>query len=325
MIAFMAMGVQTVSAQYAKVMLQHQGKATLFEYTEVQKAIDASVDGDTIYIGEGPYNNSAISIQKKITIMGQGTGSQLGDITISLPGGSEMTSTILYGVSAGSVTISSSVTNLHIDKCTMTNLTIQPNSTTTTKTYSMKDMVIERCRITNRFNAVVSDQFENAIVRNCYITYFSNNSKDLSFINCTLHATYAQVSYYSSSGYYNDVIWGSYINCIIDKSIDRYGDYNGSRYGGYSVDNSASFVNCLLGFLPSAGTKTDCYSVSDTSFSKEELQVKGYLGTDGTIVGCNGGARPYNLVPAVPSLEDIKLDVNYNTKKLNVTVKVKAN
>ena len=53
--------------------------------------------------------------------------------------------------------------------------------------------------------------------------------------------------------------------------------------------------------------------------------MKGYLGTDGTIVGPNGGVRPFNLVPAVPSLEDIKMEVNYNTKKLNVTVKVKAN
>ena len=317
MTAVMAIGVQTVSAQYAKVMLQHNGKATLFEYTEVQKAIDASVDCDTIYIGEGPYNNSAITITKKITIMGQGEKSQLGDITINLSGGSEMTSTILYGVKAGSVTINSSMTNLHIDKCTFNNLTISPNSTTSTKTYSMKDMVIERCYITNRLITTVKDQFENAIIRNCKIQYFSNGSKDVSFINCYLSSTYGDGVY----GYiYNDLMYGSFLNSIVEKLDRRSGGY-----GGCTIDSSTSFVNCLMGFTPPAGTITDCYLDSKTAYTDEELQVKAYLGTDCTIVGCNGGARPYNLVPAVPSLEDIKLDVNYNTKKLNVTVKVKAN
>lgn len=301
MIAVMAMGVQTVSAQYAKIMLQHNGKATLFDYTEVQKAIDASVDGDTIYIGEGPYNNSAISITKKITIMGQGEKSQLGDITINLPGGSEMTSTILYGVKAGSVTINSSMTNLHIDKCTMGSLTILPQSTISTKTYVMKDMVIERCYISNSSYFRVSDEYDNCIVRNCEFNSNSNyyvyvNSNNISFINCKI---------------FQHRVTGNFINCIISSF--------------YDIRTSATYTNCQLGSTPSYGTTTNCFIDSKTTYTDEELQVKGYFGTDGTIVGPNGGARPFNLVPAVPSLEDIKLDVNYNTKKLNVTVKVKAN
>lgn len=321
MIAVWAMGVQTISAQIAKVMLHHNGKATLFESTEVQKAIDASVDGDTIYIGQGPYNNSSLSINKKITIMGQGVGSLLGDITIDLPGGSEMTSTILYGVNAGSVVIKSSVSNLHIDKCTFTNLTISPNSTTTTKTFSMKDMVIERCEVSNRFITTIADQFENAIIRNCKIKYFSNGSKDVSFINCYLQSTYAHKTYYPG-GARTDYVYGTLINCIIASFTTSY---DSPTYGGCTIDNSTTFVNCLCGVSPSSGTTTNCYIDSKTDYTDEELSVKGYLGTDGAIVGPNGGVRPFNLVPAVPSLEDIKMDVNYNTKKLNVTVKVKAN
>lgn len=296
MIAVMAMGVQTVSAQYAKVVLQHNGKASLFEYTEVQKAIDASVDSDTIYIGEGPYNNSAISITKKITIMGQGEKSQLGDITINLPGGSEMTSTILYGVNTGSVTIKSSVSNLHIDKCSFSGLTIEPKSSTSTKTFVMKDMLIERCIISGATSFKVSDEYDNCIVRNCKFNSFCYTYPvNISFINS-----------YVSSHYYS----GNFINCIINSF--------------YSTYSSSTFTNCQCGSSPSNGTKTNCY-IDSKAYSDEELRVKGYLGTDGTIVGPNGGARPFNLVPAVPSLEDIKLDVNYNTKKLNVTVKVKAN
>ena len=293
-VAILAMGMQTVTAQVAKVMLHHNGKATLFECTEVQKAIDASVDGDTIYIGLGPHNNSSLSINKKITIMGQGTGSLLGNITIDLPGGSEMTSTILYGVKAGNVEIKSSVSNLHIDKCTFHKLTITPNSTTTTKTFSMKDMIIERCRITYFTTSVR----ENAIIRNCWVDdWIKNESKDVCFINCYL--------------YNLNNVCGNFINCIIP--VCNF------------IDSYTTFVNCLYSSTPSSGTKTDCYIDTKTNYTDEELKVKGYLGTDGTIVGHNGGIRPFNLVPAVPSLEDIKMDVNYNTKKLNVTVKVKAN
>ena len=319
-VAILTMGMQTITAQIAKVMLHHNGKATLFESTEVQKAIDASVDGDTIYIGQGPYNDSSLSINKRITIMGQGVGSLLGDVTIDLPGGSEMSSTILYGINAGSVTINSSVSNLHIDKCTFTNLTIIPNSTTTTKTFSMKDMVIERCEVSNRFITTIADQFENAIIRNCKIKYFSNGSKDVSFINCYLQSTYAFKSNYLNEAR-TDYVYGTLINCIIASFETGKSTY----YGGCIIDNSATFVNCLCGVSPSSGTITDCYMDSKTDYTDEELTVKAYLGTDGTIVGPNGGIRPFNLVPAVPSLEDIKMGVNYNTKKLNVTIKVKAN
>lgn len=103
---------------------------------------------------------------------------------------------------------------------------------------------------------------------------------------------------------------GNYINCIIS---------------GGNMKSDALFINCQTSWGGGSGTYTDCYVDSKTDYTDEELQFKGYLGTDGTIVGPNGGARPYNLVPAVPSLEDIKLDVNYTTRKLNVTVKVKAN
>lgn len=322
MIAVMAMGVQTVSAQVAKVMLQHNGKATLFETTELQKAIDASVDGDTIYVGAGKYNSSAVvTISKKISVVGQGTESELGAITISLPGGSEMSSTILYGVNTGAVTINSSVTNLHIDKCTMSSLDIKPQSTTSTKTYTMKDMVIERCNVSGSIVLTVSDAFENAIIRNCSINRFSNNSTDVSFINCTMNSTTTSYgSYNNSSGY----VMGNYLNSIIKGW--KYNTGNGySNSGTIYQDASTNFVNCQIPDKSVSGTYTDCYVDTKTNYTDEELQVKGYLGTDDTVIGCNGGARPYNLVPAVPSLEDIKLDVNYNTKKLNVTVKVKAN
>lgn len=327
MIAIMAMCVQSVSAQeVTRVMLHHNGKATLYAYTNVQGAINAAVDGDTIYIPSGNYNSQSLSITKNITIMGQGTGSRLGDITINLPGGTEMTSTILYGVNVGYVTVKSSITNLHIDKCTLGSLDLQPNSSTSTKTYTMKNMLIERSNITSRFIATVNyDKFEDAVMRNCNIRYFSNRSQNISFKNCTLGAAYGQYNSNNTSNAIIDYIYGDYVNCIIKRFCDRY--YSSSTtYGGYIIDKSASFVNCLYGEGITGGTTLDCvYSTSAVNYTDEELRFNGYLGTDGTIVGCNGGARPYNLTPAVPSLEDIKLDVNYTTRKLNVTVKVKAN
>lgn len=337
MIAVLAMGVQTVSAQeYPNIMLHHNGKATVYKNTQLSSAVSAAVDGDTIYIPAANCNNQDITINKKITIMGQGTSSRLANITVNIPIGAnsaseiEMTSTLLYGISAGTLTVKSSLTNLHIDKCTFSDITLEPHSSTSTKTLTMKNMLIERCKITNRLQTSVNyDKFENGIFRNCNIQYFSNRSKDISFINCTLYATYGMYYDYDVSGcYYTDYVYGNFINCIIKSFCSMYynSSYTSRKYGGYIIDSSASFVNCLYGQSRTAGTGLDCWNNSAaTNYTDEELRFNGYLGTDGTIVGCNGGSRPFNLVPSVPSLEDIKLDVNYTTRKLNVTVKVKAN
>lgn len=333
MIAILAMVVQTVSAQeYPNIMLHHNGKATVYKNTQLSSAVSAAVDGDTIYIPAANCNNQDITINKKITIMGQGTSSRLANITVNIPIGAnsaseiEMTSTLLYGISAGTLTVNSSLTNLHIDKCTFSGITLQPNSSTSTKTLTMKNMLIERCKITDRLQTNVNyDIFENGIFRNCNIQYFSNRSKDISFINCTLFATYGMYTRYNGDPYYTDYVYGNYINCIV-KTFCRYYTSGYTNYGGYIIDSSASFVNCLYGQSRTAGTGLDCwYNSSAVNYTDEELRFNGYLGTDGTIVGCNGGSRPFNLVPSVPSLEDIKLDVNYTTRKLNVTVKVKAN
>ena len=52
------------------------------------------------------------------------------------------------------------------------------------------------------------------------------------------------------------------------------------------------------------------------------LQSNGYLGTDGTVVGIDGGDTPFTLVPSVPKVTSSDLQLDNEKKELNVTLTV---
>ena len=61
------------------------------------------------------------------------------------------------------------------------------------------------------------------------------------------------------------------------------------------------------------------------SVTKEQLEAAGFLGTDGTVVGAEGGLTPFSLTPSSIAVTESQLKVDTEKKQLNVTLKVKAN
>src|SRR5574344_1069461 len=87
--------IVTVKAQTSKVALQHSGNVTLYNADELSKALDASVDGDTLYLNEGTFTGG-ITIKKKVTIIGSGSASIIsGDVTIAFTGTPTLTANLL--------------------------------------------------------------------------------------------------------------------------------------------------------------------------------------------------------------------------------------
>ena len=86
--------------------------------------------------------------------------------------------------------------------------------------------------------------------------------------------------------------------------------------------------NCLV---------QDCYATekeigtykdardNELLITEEELQQNNYLGTDGTVVGKSGGARPFSLDMHLPSITKNNYTMDKNNKKVSMNVSVTAN
>lgn len=301
MIAFLAMSVQTVSAQTNNIVLQHKGQCRIFN--ALSAAISASLTGDTIYLGSGNYGDA--TIDKNISIIGNCSSSSLGDVNLT-------SSTIfLYGLQMNMCTIKSSKENLHLDKCKMNSFRIPSAS------YTIRNMLVERCLI-NGGITLDYGSYSNCIFRNCKevstyngISYpgLTTNTSNVTFENCNLYQYHSpsKPGGYGSTNIYGNIS-GYYINCV---------------FGRLSSSNvSAYFTNCQI---PSSyiSRTTNCF-IDSNQYTDQQLLDKGYLGTDGTIIGCNGGRFPLNLDPEVPLVEEFTLQTDYKARKLIITGTVKA-
>ena len=135
--------IVTVKAQTSKVALQHSGNVTLYNADELSKALDASVDGDTLYLNEGTFTGG-ITIKKKVTIIGSGSASIIsGDVTIAFTGTPTLTGNLLDALNvSGSINITSAVNGLKLKKCKFSNISFSAY---------VNDMIIDRCFCTNTF------------------------------------------------------------------------------------------------------------------------------------------------------------------------------
>ncbi len=314
------------------VLLQHDGNVRVYQPDSLQDALNDAVDGDTLFLSKGKFDGD-IKIEKKVTLRGVGKETIVnGDITIAIPDSVTLESTLLEslnlgyvaiyeGMLVGDVKVTKPVNGLTIKKCLLWKVNLSA---------TMHDVVIDRCSITSEFiissEKVKSMNVVNSKVQQLKPTQNIVTSREISFINCNINSFY----YYWDD--YTDYYRGSFINCIIGGGSNQQYFYQ------------TTFINCLLTpyiISINRNVKSDCYEEEnqeilktnyssylddylDCKYSTEELMAKGYLGNDGTVVGCNGGATPWCLVPSVPAVVESNLLLDVENKKLNVTLKLLA-
>lgn len=323
LLACLAVHLAGFALPNSSVLLQHKGNVTVYLLEEFQKALDDAVDGDTLFLSKGTY--PGFTIDKKITVRGAGQETIVNSgIIISIPDTVTLTSTLLEGLfvgyvydydrSASPITVKKSVNGLKIKQCHFGGISF------TGKFY---DVLIDRCFCASNFefpnndkNAVKSMIVKNSIINAAYPTDVT--TKDIAFVNCNIRQFY----YYWHS--YASDFRGSLINCILS--------------GGSSQNTlqSVTLINTLLNEYVISNTtygenyykETDSKLIDDYTlkckYTDEQLLEKGYIGNDGTVVGCNGGSTPYTLTLAVPAVtaSDVKLDVEQ--RKLNVNLTISA-
>ena len=321
-VCLMVVGMQSVKADTrAAVLLLHEGNGTTYEVSQLAQAVKDAADGDTLYLSAGLFQlTDTLKIEKAVSIIGQGQNTIIGgDIAIVLEGNPTLTACMLDAFRIlGDINVQKSVKGLKMRKVNISagNLQFLAN---------VESVEIDRCYIESFWP---SEHLRSASILNCKIRNERAEGADtrecnIVYMNCTIGTRHDV----HPSGSPNHV--ETYINCIICRSVA--GSFSGTIYNCSLINSLIFDQNRLSGDYHS---EQNCYYLADIlnwnkengcALSKEELLQSGYLGTDGTVVGIEGGNTPYTLNPNSINVNNAKLDVDMEKKMLNVTLKVAAN
>lgn len=289
--------------------LSHNGELTFFDQVSaLEDAIEASVDGDIIYLSDGKFGASRQSLtitSKKISIIGNGYNSHiLPDIIFDFKSAvsDTLTAPLLDGVRLEELSFRNSINSKPVNQVEIKKCKIDKISLSYTN-----NVRLDRCNI-NTFNGTSN---LNVQVYNSKIGRFEGTKCEI-VENCNID----NIHNYSPS----------YItNSIINR-------FTNTPSGGI-------YENCLIGNNAELSTSNDlrnCYDMTDTENTAvldENLEctienMDPYTGIDGTVVGIYGGQWfPFSETPSVPTVDATKSSVVYDKEnnKLNVTITVAPN
>ena len=297
-VCFIMMGISASALTINKAMLVHNGNVTLYDGDKIQDAVNASSDGDVIYLTLGTFK--PFNITKRITVRGVGETSIIdGNVDISISGSPKLTSPVMEALAvSGTVTVKSQVDDMIIRKCKITNFGISAQ---------VDGAVLDRCYITNALT--LSSYIKGMTVVNSKLYTVQANSgatQNTTFVNCNIYGLNCR---YFSATVINSILYCYYNYNTIESTVLL--NTLISTYSGYSLYVGSSSVN-QNGYSGSYTMSNSC----DCSPSSS------YVGTDGTIVGIYGGETPYTLEPTVPKVTNSNLQLDMENKKLNVNLTV---
>ena len=312
-LACLMMAALSANAQISKVILQHQGNVTMYEPADIQTAINAAQDGDTIFLNKGDF--SGFTVKKKISVIGAGTSKTMikGNIYIeidyknNLP--QELTANMLEGLnllSSYGITVTKAVNGLKLKKCSFKTLEFN---------YAVKDVLIDRCDMGySDYNYISLTNVVSLKAKNSELSYLkgspsSSKVDDIEFVNCYFANTNVSstnvLANFVNSWFYSEQKYNSkctYNYCLVRTKIT---DENKDYYPGCYYTSS---------------------SLSYSESGRLAVVSNNYLGNDGTVVGPDGGTTPYTLTTTAPKiLDESSAVVSTDMKALNVNIKVTPN
>lgn len=284
------LGIHSVDAQVAKVALSHKGNLTMYNAENLSEALNDALDGDTIFLNEGTFQGG-FTISKAITLIGAGQNTIInGNITVSYSG--TLKARLLDALYIeGDVILSSRLSGVTIRKCSFSQLDSYSG-------YGLTNALFDRCDIRSYF--FINSIFKNVQIVNSIISCLGGdaaNVGDVTFSNCNIL-----------------YIWGAnnvkatFINCIVQNVYKQKDSYFSYCYL-YQDNGTNTMQNC----------KIESFSWVDDQYTPD------MTGTDGTVVGINGGTTPFTLVPNNPKVNKYSLNVDTQNKKLTVNISVSAN
>lgn len=302
----------------ASVMLRHNGQATFFAYDEIQNAVDAAVEGDTIYLTEGTF--SPFNVDKRIMVRGTGWTTIIeGDCNINISGTAKLPMPVLDGlVLNGDVNVQSAYSQFTLRKVKVQNVAFAGEE--------HYDVKMDRCYVygilsltgnvkeINVFNSLIQQitphdyVLGHATFEHCNIKYIYSSA--VSSIIATFNSCALVGAFYTQSSYNYPILVG----CVLNSCI--YSQATTSKQG-------SSFTSYL--YYTSSTTFTDCIGVNNNSYLSESNvlsfnNTKFMSALDGTKIGAYGGQHPFTLWSELPAVTKHSVKVDAANKKLNVTL-----
>ena len=251
---------------YGVALLSHQGKQTAYAADNVQAAVDAAVEGDTIHLAPGRYKE--ITLNKKVYIVSLST-TYTPVIYLDIPGNPAIESSLFIG---GAFIVYA--------KCNLRSIyfTNFEGCFMVLDGYRVENVTYDRCNVwyVNFENFNVGKLQANT----CQIDNFNNGSST---------TTVSEFKHCNFRSWDFSIINASFENCIL---------YN-TNEEAFTVDK-CQFTRCMYdpdkysfaeGVTPSASLIMEQVNWND---SKENLETLGMLGNDETLVGYYGGTTPFD-------------------------------
>lgn len=289
------LGIQVVKAQQSIMALHHNGKATFYTSSKIADALAAATDGDTIYFSTGIFP-SDIKITKKITLIGVGDETIVkGNISIAIPDSVKLTKRLFQTLHVnGNLNIDKPVAGVMISQCYFNDINFNA---------SIDSSYIDRSYVNNKF--YLSSNIKSLNISTTKIRYISGSCSDVecaTFTNCNIYEL-------------TEKSFATYVNCIIN--------YLPNNMSAYTV-----FVNCLANDNTIFNySYTNCWHNYDLYLNNNmipNIDISGYKGIDGTVIGAYGTTIPYvnDLRPSTPRVLTRSLEVNDvgTTLTVNLTV-----
>ena len=315
-----------------KVTLQHNGKIVGFfsnsDGTCLTEAFEHAEEGDTLFLSQGDYYLPIID--KAITIIGVGASecairenfALREPIKIQAKTNSTISQINLEGISLDDVSVGPNYSSEDIGEIENINIkkSILRRGLSAGGHDDLGNLTFESSKLIGSTNVYT---LKNLIFRNCDISYISSAGSKTTlpkYLNCDI------VNYKGDKALC--------INCIIGQVGKGVTDYLETGHIlintlYHKIENYDPTKNCI---------QQDCYATEEAIASnvdewgsnnkliitEEQLRQNNYLGTDGTIIGKSGGARPFNLDMHIPIVTKNNFSIDQNNKKASINVSVTA-
>lgn len=301
----------------ASVMLRHNGHATFFAHDEIQNAVDAAVEGDTIYLTEGTF--SPFDVDKRIMVRGTGWTTVIeGSCNINISGTAKLPMPVLDGVVLnGDINVQSAYSQFTLRKVKVKNVAFAGEEHYDVKMdrcdiYGILDLA-ENVKEINVFNSRIQQitphdyVLGHATFEHCNIKYIY--SSVVSSITAIFNSCALINAYYTQSSYNYPILVGCVLNSCVHSSTHT--SKLSSNTGGLYYFSSSTFIDCT-------GTSNSNILSDSNVLSFDNNNYISAL--DGTKIGAYGGQHPYTLWSELPAVTKHSVKVDAANKKLNVTL-----
>lgn len=264
-IAILGMNTVWAESYTGCVIVEHNGEETFFEAKDIQLAFDNAVDGDVIHISEGSYPYE-LTVKSRVKIKACANFRY----DLEIPGNPSIDEPFIETNYSFQLNVKCNLQNIVFSQVYVT-LGVQ-------KGFTVDNVSFDRCN----FRVDNSGELKNIKANNCIVNRIYN---------------YPDATIQSGDFMYCN-IWANCLDVPNAKYVNSFLYWNCEDCEPFTFGNNCTFERCLIsanGWVIDPSQKTNCWDIDPETFSENSdyLLANGYVDADGKVIGCRGGATPY--------------------------------